>query len=442
MAGLQVAVVAAVAGVRRSVAARCVVALCVAAVCLCSAAPADAFVYWANSVSQGLGRADLDGSNQTRDFIDGTINASGVAVDGAHIYWSNRGGNSIGRANLDGSGADQNFITGAQLPDSVAVDGAHVYWNNNTSLRSIGRANLDGSSPDQTFISQPSFGVFPVGNDFGTNSIAVDAAHIYWAGGSRIGRANLDGTAASLAFITLTNGARSVSVDATHIYWGSGHTIGQANIDGSGVNEGFIGVSGLVEGLAVDAAHIYWTSPSNAIGRANLDGTNPEPTFITCVAVSTGVAVDSLSSPAPSPFPGCPGLPRPPLAPAAASAPGPTSTGKPSAAALTPSIAGKSPFKTKVAHGLAVFPITISCPKGSSACTATLTLRTNDTRRRLLAKDKVAVRAGTRRTVRMRLGSSARRLLSRRRSLRAKLAITARQGATHMTRSFIGRLVS
>ena len=80
------------------------------------AAPAGAFVYWANqSGGSGttIGRAETDGTGATQDFITGVSAPIGVAIDGAHIYWANEKTNSIGRANLDGSVPNQSFITGA-----------------------------------------------------------------------------------------------------------------------------------------------------------------------------------------------------------------------------------------------------------------------------------------------------------------------------------------
>src|SRR5918911_864249 len=84
------------------------------------AAPADAFVYWANRAT--IGRANLDGTGASQNFIPGALNPSGVAVDGAHVYWANVNTGTIGRANLDGTGVDQSFITGASRPGGVAVD--------------------------------------------------------------------------------------------------------------------------------------------------------------------------------------------------------------------------------------------------------------------------------------------------------------------------------
>ena len=84
--------------------------------------------------------------------ILGAFGVQGVAVDSAHVYWTNSGLNDrIGRANLDGSAPTQNFINTVVPAAGVAVDGSHVYWAN-SAINTIGRANLDGSNPTQTFI--------------------------------------------------------------------------------------------------------------------------------------------------------------------------------------------------------------------------------------------------------------------------------------------------
>src|SRR5918911_204635 len=116
------------------------------------AAPADAFVYWANSGTNSIGRANLDGTGADQSFITGANAPVGVAVDGAHIYWTTPAA-VVGRANLDGTGVDHSFIaTASGAPLGVAVDGAHVYWTNFTT-GTIGRANLDGTGVDQSFIT-------------------------------------------------------------------------------------------------------------------------------------------------------------------------------------------------------------------------------------------------------------------------------------------------
>ncbi|MGH2963596.1 MAG: hypothetical protein ACRDL3_15605 [Solirubrobacterales bacterium] len=212
------------------------------------------------------------------------------------IWWSNTFSDSIGRANLDGSGANQSFIAGADDPCGVAVDRSHVYWTNPSSdVATIGRARLNGTKVDQSFITGAAS---PCG-------VAADRKHVYWAngGGTTIGRAKLNGNKVDQSFITGAASPCGVAVDGAHVYWGSfgGTTIGRANLDGTGAEQSFITVATgtLLCGLAVDQAHLYWTSRNapaigdDLIGRANLDGSVANPSFIGGASRPVGVAVDS-----------------------------------------------------------------------------------------------------------------------------------------------------
>jgi virginiamycin B lyase len=101
----------------------------------------------------------------TESLITGAAAPAGLATDGQHLYWANSSTSSIARANLDGTGVDLSFITGANSPVGVAVDGQHVYWANQGSS-AIGRAGLDGTGVDQAFIAGTN-------NSYG---VAVDAS--------------------------------------------------------------------------------------------------------------------------------------------------------------------------------------------------------------------------------------------------------------------------
>ena len=87
---------------------------------------ADAYVYWANSGSNAIGRALNDGTSPNQSFITGAVGVSAIAVDATRVYWANGGMNTIGRSNLDGTGVDQAFITGVSSPCGLAVDNAHL----------------------------------------------------------------------------------------------------------------------------------------------------------------------------------------------------------------------------------------------------------------------------------------------------------------------------
>ena len=221
----------------------------------------------------------------------------------AFVYWTNSAGGtdesgSIGRANLDGTGVNQGFI-GATDPHGMAVDGAHVYW---AGASVIGRANLDGTGVNQSFIGTGFGGISP--GAFNPQQMAVDS-HVYWADSFRdqnnrlvgvIARANLDGTGVNDSFIVVNDAASNgVAVDGAYVYWTGANVIGRANLDGTGVDQSFITGANEPWGVAVDGAHIYWVNAGNGtIGRANLDGTDVDQSFITGDPATEpeGIAVD------------------------------------------------------------------------------------------------------------------------------------------------------
>ncbi len=228
-------------------------------------------IYWI-SPGQGIGRANLDGSDVNQGFIATSASLEGVAVAGSYIYWSVQGGSgdaSIARANMDGSGVDQTFITGLSDAGPLVVAGPYIYWTN-TDSNSIGRANLDGSDVIASFVST---GSNPTG-------LAVEGPYLYWTdeGPGTIGRANVDGSDANQDFITGANLPTQVAVDGADIYWtGSNEpgSIGRANLDGTDVNESFVAAqdhpSGIVlGGPGAQAIKFTSTAPTGAtVGGAS-----------------------------------------------------------------------------------------------------------------------------------------------------------------------------
>ena len=249
---------------------------------------AEAHIYW--STGSSIGRANLDGTGVDENFITGTCESFGLAVDSSYLYWTNAECHSIGRANADGTGADQNFITGLDLagghpakPEGLAVDAAYLYFYMLNGAANIGRANIDGSDVEEQWRT---IGLHP-----GGWGVEVDSAHIYFAGYSGIGRMNLDGSGYNGQFIDLGYPPLEVAVGGAHIYWTLGSSIGRANLDGSGVNQNFITGAGLSAGIAVGNGHIYWTN-GYSIARANLDGTEVDLNFITGVFANASLALD------------------------------------------------------------------------------------------------------------------------------------------------------
>ena len=155
-------------------------------------------------------------------FITGGSCPWQVAVDGEHIYWANSTSGTIGRANLNGSGVNQQFInTGITMeegPEGLAVTPSFIFWGTagNLDFNLIGRADIGGTNPI--------FDLMPNGL---RHQLAVHGESLYWSTGSNsIGRAQFDG-ANPISFINnLPTGVppagtytQAVAVNYSYIYW-------------------------------------------------------------------------------------------------------------------------------------------------------------------------------------------------------------------------------
>ena len=260
------------------------------------------FVYWTNTASGEIGRANTDGTGVNQSFITGLNAPSGLATDGTSLYWSNvtsitDGLSSIGKIALPAlpataTLAEKTFITGASRPIGLAVQGGFVYWAN-YGTRTIGKATTAGGSVNQGFITVASR---PYG-------LAVNTANIFWANfedgaGTGVGQATITGTITAAAFIPTSSAPTGLAVDATHVYWSnfSSNTIGRANLDGSSPNQSWLtGASGPV-GIDTNATHLYWsnygtfgTPPPPTVARTAFDFSAPliaGPSSFTAVATT------------------------------------------------------------------------------------------------------------------------------------------------------------
>jgi streptogramin lyase len=268
---------------------------------LALASQASAFIYWADTQNQTIGRANNDGSGVNDAFIHTGELPFAVAVDSSHVYWANQNGNSIGRANIDGSEVNNSFITGITKPSGLAVNATSIFWS--TLGGQIGKASISGTGVNPNLVTGP---VEPCG-------LALDSGHVYWgdiATGTPayIGRAGLDGSSKQLTYVTIPGTAYpcGVAVNSANIFWtepgifGGGTRIGRANTNtGTGADPSFIGDAKEPCGIAVFGSQLYWANAeTDTIARANSDGTAVDQSFITTGAnQNCGVAVDNLASP-------------------------------------------------------------------------------------------------------------------------------------------------
>ena len=256
---------------------------------------APVFVYWADSGTGKIQRANLDGSN-IQDIVTGLDDPYSIALDGTarKIYWTNYRRSKIQRANLDGSNI-QDIVTRLGSPYGIALDVAagKMYWTDEGPDK-IQRANLDGSNIQDVFI------VRGLGNP---QSITLDVAagKMYWttAWTEKIQRANLDGTnVQNLVTPRLAGlgGPSDIAVDvaAEKMYWTNpfNRTIQRANLNGTNVETLIRGGNPYGIALDVAAGKMYWTNwHTDKIQRADLDGSNIEDFVTTGLVSPTGIAL-------------------------------------------------------------------------------------------------------------------------------------------------------
>ncbi len=262
---------------------------------------ARAAIYWVNF--DGIGRANLDGSNAEPTFLSGHerhFMACSVAVSDKHIYWGDYQNNLIGRANLDGT-EQVAFVNNVTEPCALALDGEHLFWISRSS-QSVGRVNLDGTEPIPQLIQGQEWERLC--------GLAVSGGYVYYSSSyyDRIGRATRDGKAVEPEFIGKARSACGLAISGSQIFWASYEgSIGRANLDGSEFQPALI--SGLDDACAVAANSSqiffaeYMSTTGLGVSSANLDGTSLRRGFIPGTLQQCSVAVDSVQVPAITPPP-------------------------------------------------------------------------------------------------------------------------------------------
>ena len=249
-------------------------------------------MYWADSVTDKIQRANLDGSNIEDLVTTGLSDSDGIALDiaGGKMYWTDTETDKIQRANLDGSNIED-LVTRLERPPIIALDiaGGKMYWTD-VDTDKIQRANLDGSNIEDL--------VTGLGNPDGI-ALDVSGGKMYWTDweANKIQRANLDG---SNIEDLVTEGLGDPNVIALDIsggkmYWTDWimNKIQRANLDGSNIEDLVTGL-GDPRGIALDISggKIYWTDTrTHKIQRANLDGSNIEDLISTGLRSPRGIAL-------------------------------------------------------------------------------------------------------------------------------------------------------
>ena len=226
------------------------------------------------SGTHGIGRMDLDGSNNTTVLSGGGLSngAIGGVIDfsALKIYWTDRSGN-IKRSNLDGTSVET-LVTGLSLPWQIALDIPHskMYWGELLG-NVVKRANLDGTSIETIYSGSS-----------GAPGVALDLTHnklfVALSDDNAIMRMNLDGTSQETIISTSISYPLYLGLDVVgnkiYIVDYYNNLIRRANLDGSSFAS-VASISG-INGITLDLINnkLYANQASGTITKMNLDGTS------------------------------------------------------------------------------------------------------------------------------------------------------------------------
>jgi hypothetical protein len=208
------------------------------------------YIYWTqgSTATSSIGRANLDGSGVNPNFIPHAAGVqdfdpfpahAAIAVNSSAIFWGNSGSGYVGKANLDGSSPTGTLVlTGPDPACGIAADQNYVYWLDVGLGQSVGRATVNGGDRQTNFISGAT----------GSCGVAVDPSFLYWGSTTKaIGRAPVGGGAANNNFVpsavAAANDVCGVAPNSQYLFWGNSGAsdfIGRANLSGSGSNPSLI----------------------------------------------------------------------------------------------------------------------------------------------------------------------------------------------------------
>ncbi len=253
-------------------------------------------MYWTDTGTDKIQRANLDGSN-IEDLVNTELNSPwGIAVDlpGGKMYWTDSDADRIQRANLDGSNIET-LLTGLSGPWGITLDqtSSKMYWVDFITDKIL-RANLDGSNVEElinTGLVQP-------------YGIALDpiGGKMYWTDCStnKIQRANLDGSGIEDLVTTGLDAPYYIALDlsAGKMYWTDYSTkrIQRADLNGSNIENLVTGLSGPL-GIALNPldGKIYWIDyTAKKIQKADLDGSNIEDLITTGLSNPSDIEIPQM----------------------------------------------------------------------------------------------------------------------------------------------------
>lgn len=218
-------------------------------------------VYWATDTAV-VRRSKAGGATET--LVSDIVAAYQVAVDDTHVYYTWSAGNPlagvISRVKKTG-GAPQMLSSGLGWTYALAVDGAH-YYVASFSLDAILRGAKGGGSAT-TWVSTA-----------GPGELALDAAHVYWAGDERKVQRRTKNGAITDTLATNQADIIALAVDDRYVAWGSQTAASPPGVPGiyrkplaGGAIETLETDVGKPSTVLMDATYVYWTDRWDGVLR-------------------------------------------------------------------------------------------------------------------------------------------------------------------------------
>jgi hypothetical protein len=236
-------------------------------------------VYWGNA---GIGRANLNGTDAEPSWIPdpgGTVTS--IATDGTYIYWTD-GTDYIGRALLDGSDPTPDFINAHEAVDSLTIASGTIFFASGHDIYTV---PAGGSVPSVHFLTVPGTA------DTLVEALATADGYLYWSAdalssGGAIGATETNDPSVNPNLVSSSSFIGGIATDGTYLYWsevaalsGGPGEIYRATLDGgtaiAGTPQTFASEMNTPAGVAVDA------------------GIDPTTTTVSCAPATVGTGQPS-----------------------------------------------------------------------------------------------------------------------------------------------------
>lgn len=220
-------------------------------------------------------------------IVSGQAGPYEMAIDAAHIYWTNTNSGEVMRANKDGSSPTVMVSGQSTLLRGVTVDDTTLYWSTYVNGQILSMPKGGGAAT----VLQSQSEVF---------TLLVHGGDLYWtifsAGPGALRKAPLPSLSPVANVIaSLPDRTGGLAIDGGYAYLT--HAANAASVYrydlATGATQTLASTGGYAVQLVLDGSYVYWGNGDNRVMRVVKDGSQPPQLLATVPgANSMGIAVD------------------------------------------------------------------------------------------------------------------------------------------------------